>query len=96
MLGNSIQVSRDVPLNNASVEVFPNPANEYLTIRLSEHVNLGEWQVRDMQGKVVRVFDWENGKREFRLDTRELPAGTYFLRANDGQRSFSKEIVILR
>jgi hypothetical protein len=76
--------------------VFPNPANEILSISLNagnaEAFNLS---LSDMSGRVVMQSETRfNGTAQVRqINISQLPAGIYNLRAVSGERSITKRIV---
>ncbi len=64
------------------LEVYPNPAAEAATVRLSNH--FGDWTLRlqDQQGRVV----WSragSGEQLLRIERGHLPAGLYFVEVRD-------------
>lgn len=77
--GNTVSVSEQA-VKEASVNIYPNPATDYLTIRaLGENDRIRSIEVIDVIGKRVRV---ENNILEssYSLNRESLPAGMYFIR----------------
>lgn len=76
------------------VKVFPNPANDYVTITLTEKdKNEATVTVFDMQGKVVATEGVKN--RTGQLDIRMLPGGSYMLKVQSGDKYAIQKILIL-
>lgn len=70
-------------LEAAVFNVYPNPANDFITIELSEKVD--EFLILDLSGRIVLRSNTPT------LDIRELKSGQYFVKAG----SFSKRVVKL-
>jgi hypothetical protein len=62
--------------------VFPNPATDFLSFRVSEENEASFAQVFDLQGKVV--FEKTISGLQNSLDIRSLPMGIYLLRVRQG------------
>ena len=61
-----------------SVTLYPNPANEYVEIRVDGDVNVTMMEVYDVYGKLVRLPDAT--PPQTRINVSGLSAGTYFVR----------------
>lgn len=72
----------DVVLDTLSLDVFPNPASDFLNVRLAEDTDNAILQIFDLQGKVVSEKTISG--LQPRLDTRSLSAGAYFIRVWQG------------
>lgn len=83
------------PELRAQIKVYPNPADEYIDIDLSQiktQLKIGIYdlsgrkydQLIEVQGDVVRV------------DTKHLPTGIYMLRIGDGERFITEKMVVMR
>gem|GEM_PF-5011223 len=71
----------DVPVADASFDVYPNPASSRVTVRWSGDAIVS---MHDVTGR--RLGSWTlAGDRTTTLDIGPLPAGTYFLRMVSGQ-----------
>lgn len=80
-----------------NVILFPNPANEYIAVQYSGLVH-GSISIHlvDMQGKVLRQSEINEGSTITYLDVRTLYSGNYFLNVNTGTDGFVKKVVIKR
>ncbi len=74
----------------ASLEVYPNPFTEKVTIAYPG-TTTGEIAITDMLGRTVFAKKW-NGSSET-LDLSSLPSGAYHLTLTNEQGSFSKDII---
>jgi hypothetical protein len=61
-----------------SLSVFPNPARDYLSIRLTEDKEEYSYQITDMSGKQVKTDLIRDS--EVRIPLEKLSAGSYFIR----------------
>jgi hypothetical protein len=75
------------------LEVYPNPASDAATVRLSNHFAGWDLQLLDQQGRVVRSVQG-SGEQAIRIEREDLPAGLYFVNVQDenGDRSTQKLI----
>lgn len=79
----------------AAVEVFPNPANESTTLRISE-ADAGDYQVELMtiHGQVLSTQNLQvNGAATLPVDLSAQAAGLYLLRVSNGERSLVRRII---
>ncbi len=77
------------------LRVYPNPANEELTIDMSETENCEEYQLLDMQGKILtRQMISENSGPIRHISTTSLSNGTYLLLIKADGRWMQKKVVI--
>ena len=73
---------------NESVTLFPNPANEQITLRNDQNKNLGHIVIRDMQGH--EVFENEIMKVQTEIDIHDLLPGIYFIVSDSFYLKFVK------
>ncbi len=67
-----------LPPLSASVDIFPNPVEDEITIVCTEKIeNLTLW---NQLGQIVSVTQNTHSERHIRLDVEALPSGTYWLR----------------
>ena len=66
-------------LPDAAWQVYPNPANEKLEIRLTESATSGELRLIDNKGRILFTQVLENGQDDETLDVSKLSPGTYFV-----------------
>lgn len=88
----SFKKSVEVPNSHSSLQFYPNPANNLVTIEVQTPIE--ELFVTDFAGKIVLQFDRINEKISFSVST--FPSGIYFLRYPDGNFWRSERLVIVR
>ena len=76
----------------AEWEVFPNPVNNMVQIRLPQEELPATVTMTDLQGRIVRSFQQTEVQTE--ADVRSLPAGMYILNANGKTTAFSQRITV--
>ncbi len=84
----------EVKQNEREINVYPNPANEYLTIQLLNNSLPNEIEIADAVGRVV--MKTENRKLSIQINIKNLAAGLYFVKVylQDGEiqvRKFVKQ-----
>jgi len=95
-----ITALKDVPSNILSINeqlatkfnVFPNPANDVVTITNNENVRIEQIQVFDISGKAVQshIFNNEN---QVQLNIENLASGTYMLHIKTNAGTAMKKLV---
>jgi len=75
--------------------IFPNPAQESISIQLSQVPSVQtEVNVLDIAGKVVQVDQFEVGQILHQINVNTLPKGVYFVQLKSGaSRSIQKILV---
>jgi predicted acyl esterase len=71
------------PTTSSSLEIWPNPAMEILTVRCPSPME--SWQVVDLQGRVVHGIASEKEGELFRLRISDLAQGIYLLQVSTPQ-----------
>lgn len=85
-LGNS-----DFVLNDATIFLYPNPANDVLNYSFSKDVSLKSVVVSDVSGK--RIFSNNSDLTVNQIDISDLSSGIYFVTFSAEQGSFTKKFV---
>ena len=79
------------------IVIFPNPVRDFATVRFTIPENTKvSYEVFDLMGKKIisqPVFTYAAGVNELFINTSQLDAGTYLVRINAGDRSFTRKIV---
>ena len=91
-------ISVDQITNDEKFSIYPNPASDQITFRISDHQFKNEIRITlfDLFGRPVASEIVEKGNAEITIDTRKLAAGLYCYRIMQKQRSQNGKIVILR
>ena len=74
--------------------IFPNPANNSLTISLGASEESGSIMMYDASGRVVRQLAIENGQLNYNIQTSAMAAGTYFLAIKTAHAIQAHSIVV--
>jgi hypothetical protein len=81
---------------DVAFEVYPNPANEALTIRLPQAVNKASTLlVYDQMGKVVAETQVEKGEQRKQLPTKNLADGVYVLKIETAQGMLIRKVMVI-
>jgi len=70
-----------------TLEVWPNPTTNLVSMRLPGSLTQGVVQLQDLQGRSLRQWPLAAHQREVRLSVGDLPAGVYLLRVQRGQET---------
>lgn len=77
---NSLTIKTNEPVNDVSLEIFPNPVSDILSIKSDQPLEL--IQVSDAYGRQVLQLDAED-LNAANLNLKKLPPGIYSVRAGD-------------
>ena len=80
-------------LLSQQVEVYPNPADDRVTIHISENEGFVKYSLHDISGRIL-YQDSFTGK-ETDISIRELQAGIYMVRIGEGSHSVTKKLVVM-
>lgn len=80
---NSDAVGVDEYAVNEQIEVFPNPANEQITVRFTDRIDRVE--LLDLTGRSIGEFSSVNANH-LEIPVQQHTPGTYFLRVHAGDR----------
>ena len=75
--------------NSPSIQVYPNPASDHLTI--SSPVPLGFWRITDLQGKTLRGSVNSQAAGSWQIPLAGLPSGLYLVQADGYVYKFVKK-----
>jgi hypothetical protein len=65
------------PFETAVMEIFPNPASEYIHVVVSERQQKGVTYITDMLGN--KIFSKSIDGNKYSFDVRNYPNGVYFI-----------------
>jgi hypothetical protein len=98
-LGAATEVTGSPKSTLLEIQAMPNPFRSITEISVTGSSALENLSVLDVQGKVVRDLTRDvnlGNKRTVRFDAKGLPAGLYILKAQSGDRSVVKRILVTR
>ncbi len=78
----------------SEVQIYPNPANETLWVRLGSNQFELSVTLYDLQGQILITEEVETRDEMFALDIRSLPAGIYYLKVSNEVEHFLERFVI--
>jgi extracellular elastinolytic metalloproteinase len=76
------------------MNVFPNPSDGQVNIRIKQFVGKVNIQVIDINGRVVYSVKNEDFSRELKLDLNRLGSGMYILKVNGEGLSYTEKIIL--
>lgn len=87
----------DEPLDFA-FDIFPNPASQYVDVKLSGSVNLTRVYLYDITGKLIQYRRIANESLNIssttRIDVSSLHPGMYYVKLIDIRRNISKKLIV--
>ena len=81
-LVQNVQLTKPVGIDEYenTIAVYPNPAHDFLTVELSDGMEIDHIALYNIQGRLVETQNFASLHPETaKLDVRNLPAGTYIL-----------------
>lgn len=76
--------------------LYPNPANDVLQIRVKDNAQVEALNITDITGKVVKVQNLPMNSNGIVVDLNGIEAGTYFINLFDGKQMSSRMFQIVR
>ncbi len=80
-------------VNSSGLKCYPNPASDHLNIEIAG-TKLLHYSITDVSGKSILEFDDASGKVLLSLDRFEQ--GIYFIKAVDGDKTYTSKFIINR
>lgn len=75
------------------MEIFPNPANDFVTISFDGFCDNGVLELSDLQGKILKSISFECSN-EIKLDVTEFSSGIYSVTIQTATSAITKRIII--
>jgi len=94
VLENKAYVLASTSARNASFNLWPNPAQHTVTLRLPTASANTTATVHDALGRVVRTADFEAGQNDMQISLAGLGKGVYVVRATSGGEQFTRRLVV--
>ncbi len=92
--------THEIPLLFSKVEIFPNPAKNYLFIHLEQLQSAGVYmELLDCWGRLRQTLSKTQllpGTHQFELTTRDLENGLYFLKIGTDEQHLTRKILIVK
>ncbi len=83
----------DLELSESSIQLYPNPVRDILTLKNINHLELVDAQIMDITGKVISTFDLKHMGLTKEISIGTYANGLYFVKINALTRSITKRIV---
>ncbi|TXD84618.1 T9SS type A sorting domain-containing protein [Subsaximicrobium wynnwilliamsii] len=83
----------DFELSESSIQLYPNPVGNVLTIKNVNNLELDNAQITDVTGKVITTFDLKNMGLTKEISLEDLSSGMYFLKINGLNSSVTKRVI---
>lgn len=90
----TIILSGKETVGEAVFELFPNPAKDEAHVILPGELPAGPWQLHLYNTAGQLALRRQEAGNRLTFDTGALPPGLYLLRVTDGQRAFSRRLVV--
>ncbi|OJJ19555.1 hypothetical protein BKI52_22370 [marine bacterium AO1-C] len=80
-------------LKGDNVQMFPNPTNHYLNVRLQNKgiSSDAQWTIISMTGQLMKRGVWTKGYQQIKLDISDLAEGVYIINVSDGKIVFRRK-----
>jgi len=93
MKSNSINETKKVaPKSFSKVNIYPNPADEYIVIDLLiGNVEGARVDIYDIQGRQIKTFNIDGQKQQQILSVKDIPTGVYLIRTYCGGKTIGVE-----
>ena len=89
-----------VPIFSDALEVYPNPASEYVIIKMDEKIgNPISVQLTDVMGRIIQFLDIENlsiGNGLLQIDVKNYPTGMYYYNIETEDSAYTGKVMISR
>ncbi|MEO5569500.1 MAG: kelch repeat-containing protein [Bacteroidia bacterium] len=83
--------------NDMDVKIFPNPANDYVTIKFNtSHTAKTTLSLTDLSGRKITQWNLMNSTNEIRLSLSDVASGFYLLKIKTTQNSQSQKLFITK
>jgi len=79
------------------IELYPNPATEYITVEIKESELINTFFVlHNIIGNSIKIQPEKLSENKYRIEVRDLPAGYYLLSVKDPATKFNKTYKFLK
>lgn len=94
---SNVKVVEDPFRQLNEVDLYPNPAVDYLTVQIS-NMNLANvsFEIRSLLGSRMNVIAEDLGNGKYRFPVKEFSTGYYFVVVKDENRRFKKAFRFLK
>ncbi|MEP6794131.1 MAG: T9SS type A sorting domain-containing protein [Saprospiraceae bacterium] len=96
--GSSAIKKRSSSVTNVTMDVWPNPINELMSLRfISNDTQKSEFRMVDLTGRVYlkESHDTELGLNTYNFDVSQIPEGTYIIQIKSATSVLAKTVVVM-
>ena len=79
---------------DASLRLFPNPAQEQFTIVASQELSLDRLTIRSMQGQIVKSLSLKDMQQQQTVAINDLPSGIYLVEIANKFTTTTKKLIV--
>jgi hypothetical protein len=79
---------------DASLRLFPNPAQEQFTIVASQELSLDRLTIRSMQGQIVKSLSLKDMQQQQIVAINDLPSGIYLVEIANKFTTTTKKLIV--
>lgn len=80
--------------NGISAIVYPNPAKDKATLRLSGLTTTAKVIISDLQGRIILTDDIKAGVETYELNTSNYASGVYYIRIVSGDKVNTQKLIV--
>lgn len=89
---NKLPTLNIIDLDSSKFNIYPNPANDIVTITNSESISIKQVEFYDLTGKLIRTHSFNN-QAEIQLNVENLANGVYMLHIETNKGTAVKKLV---
>ena len=94
---NILTVGRVELAGGTNVDILPNPASDYVTIRLDHAIERDiAVELVNVNGQVLQEQVLERGKESLKLNLQQYPAGLYFVNMTSNGQTQTHKVIVSR
>jgi hypothetical protein len=68
-----------------AISVYPNPANDFISITLNSTATLKEIKILDLTGRTIDMESFQKGENNIRIIVSDYPSGVYLISVTTDQ-----------
>ena len=77
---------------NQHIQIFPNPVNDIIQVKVSSHNKGADWSLQNLDGKCL--LSGNITQEAFSVNVQDLPPGVYIFSIRNKEESFSSKLII--
>lgn len=92
---NAVAEAGDLTEHRGTVQLYPNPARDLLTLR-SSHLDISAITIHDLSGRPIKQEILQSNSKETQVNLLGIAPGTYIVRVDCGDEVFSEKLVVTK